>query len=338
MAADGRRRRAIYIGSTGRSGSGATRTRTSKRSVAPAVAGHHGSGPPDGARVAGRRARRPPDGGRGGGRSRPLGPLVGFLKRHDRLALLVVGFLLAFGAAAIYDLVRAEPAVMTREEIGESMMELLGEYDSLPAVSNRAYEAIAPSVVRVRRLSGEDDLVQEDGVGTGVVIVEDGQILTNLHVVQGAERLGVIFADGFETEATVVSVQPENDLALLQAAVVPEGVPPATMASAAGLRPGDQVVAVGHPFGIGPSTSAGVVSGLGRSYYAQGRSFIVDNLIQFDAAANPGNSGGPLVNRRGEVVGIVTSILNPTEDGVFIGIGFAVPIENAARALGPNPF
>jgi len=98
------------------------------------------------------------------------------------------------------------------------------------------------------------------------------------------------------------------------------------------------VIAVGHPFGIGPSASAGIVSGLKREYRSPEGKRILTNLIQFDAAANPGNSGGPLVTMEGEVVGIVTAILNPTKQRVFVGIGFAVPIENAAQGAGMPPF
>jgi S1-C subfamily serine protease len=95
---------------------------------------------------------------------------------------------------------------------------------------------------------------------------------------------------------------------------------------------------VGNPFGIGPSVSSGVISGLGREYVTPGGEKILSNLIQFDAAANPGNSGGPLVTDDGAVVGIVAAILNPTEHAFHIGIGFAVPIENAARGVGQSPF
>ena len=95
---------------------------------------------------------------------------------------------------------------------------------------------------------------------------------------------------------------------------------------------------MGFPFGIGPSVSAGVVSGLRREFRSPEGKRVLTNLIQFDAAANPGSSGGPLVTVEGEVVGIVTGILNPTEQRVFVGIGFAVPIENAASAVGMHPF
>jgi S1-C subfamily serine protease len=104
------------------------------------------------------------------------------------------------------------------------------------------------------------------------------------------------------------------------------------------LRLGDEVIAVGFPFGIGPSVSAGVISGLRREYRSPEGKRLLTNLIQFDAAANPGSSGGPLITADGEVVGIVTAILNPGKLASFIGIGFAVPIENAASAVGVSPF
>jgi S1-C subfamily serine protease len=110
------------------------------------------------------------------------------------------------------------------------------------------------------------------------------------------------------------------------------------MRSTGDLNPGDEVIAVGFPFGIGPSVSAGVVSGLKREFRSPEGQQMLANLIQFDAAANPGNSGGPLVTMDGEVVGIVTAILNPSHERFFIGIGFAVPIENAAAAAGMPPF
>ena len=176
------------------------------------------------------------------------------------------------------------------------------------------------------------------GVGTGVVVVDKGVILTNLHVVQGAERIVVTFADGSISEASITGTQPENDLAVLQAHTIPDDLHAATLRSTHDLQPGDQVVAVGFPFGIGPSASAGVISGLKREFRSPEGRRPLSNLIQFDAAANPGNSGGPLVTMEGEVIGIVTAILNPTPARTFLGIAFAVPIENAASAAGMPPF
>jgi S1-C subfamily serine protease len=147
-----------------------------------------------------------------------------------------------------------------------------------------------------------------------------------------------VFADGLESDATIIGMRPEHDLAVLQAQTIPDDLLPATMQSTADLRVGDQVAAVGFPFGIGPSVSAGVVSGLRREFRSPQGKRVLTNLIQFDAAVNPGNSGGPLVNAEGEVVGIVTAIMNPIQQGFFVGIGFAVPIENAAAAAGVPPF
>jgi len=157
-------------------------------------------------------------------------------------------------------------------------------------------------------------------------------------VVQGSKKLRVTFADGFESDATVVGVEPEHDLAVLRAKSIPDDLQAATMRSASDLRAGDQVIAVGYPFGIGPSVSGGVISGLKRDFRSPQGQRLLNNLIQFDAAANPGNSGGPLVTMDGSVVGIVTAILNPTEHRTFIGIGFAVPIDSAANAAGMPPF
>jgi len=242
--------------------------------------------------------------------------------------LVVIGLVLKPGARKI-----------TQEDIDAAVLKTL-ETATLPSAAARAHEMIAPSIVRVISyeigVNGRDEI--ERGVGTGVVIVDKGIILTNLHVVQGAERIKVVFADGLVSVASIKSVQAADDLAVLQAHTIPDDLHAATMRSTGDLMPGDQVVAVGFPFGIGPSTSAGVVSGLKRSFRSPDGGQEMANLIQFDAAANPGNSGGPLVTMDGQVVGIVTAILNPSQQRTFIGIGFAVPIENAASAAGLHPF
>jgi S1-C subfamily serine protease len=230
------------------------------------------------------------------------------------------------------------------EQIDAGIRQSIEEKPLVSPVS-RAYDAILPSVVRVVGLMTEGDDgsdkesgTVERGVGTGVVIIDNGTILTNLHVVNGAKKIRVTFMDGSDSDAIVVGTQPENDLAVLRAKTIPDDLEAATMRSTADLAPGDQVLVVGFPFGIGPSASAGVVSGLKRQFRSPEGQQTLTNLIQFDAAANPGNSGGPLVTMDGEVVGIVTAILNPNRQRVFIGIGFAVPIENAAAAAGMPPF
>ena len=239
----------------------------------------------------------------------------------------------------------AQPPAITQAQVEALVHRAIDEVPPRPSATD-AYEKILPSVVGVRAMAddGEEGTKgMETGKadiqrGTGVIIVESGIILTNLHVVYGARRIHVTFSDGHESEAQIIGQRAEHDLAVLQAKTLPDDIMPATMRSTAGLRPGDEVLAVGFPFGIGPSASAGVVSGLKRDYVSPDGKQALSNLIQFDAAVNPGNSGGPLVTLDGEVVGIVTGLLNPTEHRVFIGIGFAVPIENAASAIGLSPF
>jgi len=228
---------------------------------------------------------------------------------------------------------------LTQKDIAAAVRHSL-ENDSLPSAVARAAASVAPSVVQVTgwRRHPKTGAEVEHGVGTGVVIVDKGIILTNLHVVQQAQSVKVRFADGLESTASVTGVQAENDLAVLQAHKIPDDLHAATLRSTQNLQPGETVVAIGFPFGIGPSVSAGVVSGLGRRFVSPDSGEKLTNLIQFDAAANPGNSGGPLITLDGEVVGIVTAILNPTPARTFLGIGFAVPIENAASAVGMPPF
>ncbi|MBC7604890.1 MAG: trypsin-like peptidase domain-containing protein [Ramlibacter sp.] len=284
-------------------------------------------------------------------------------------AIVLLAILLIISSALQF---RPSQRRLTQDDINAAVLKTL-ETNVMPSEYAKAYDTIRPSVVRVMsyvkrsRLKdegekvgankgmprakpkplgpakptegkGKDDDEVEHGVGTGVVIIDKGVILTNLHVVSGADRIKVVFSDGLEAEATITGAQPENDLAVLQASKIPDDLIAATMRSTSDLAPGDKVLAVGFPFGIGPSASGGVVSGLKRVFKSPEGKQEMSNLIQFDAAANPGNSGGPLVTMDGEVVGIVTAILNPTSARTFIGIGFAVPIENAATAAGLPPF
>lgn len=264
--------------------------------------------------------------------------LAGPVWSDPRMLWSVIGLMALLLALTQALMLHRQPRMLTQKDIDAAVLKTL-ETQTLPSAAARAAGTIGPSVVRVSgyRLdkNGEEE---QTGVGTGVVIVDKGIILTNLHVVQGAPIIRVEFADGLETTATVTGAQPENDLAVLQAHKIPDDLMAATMRSTQDLAPGEQVVAVGFPFGIGPSVSAGVISGLGRSFRSPEGRQELKNLIQFDAAANPGNSGGPLVTMDGQVVGIVTAIYNPSSSRSFIGIGFAVPIESAASAVGLPPF
>jgi S1-C subfamily serine protease len=280
------------------------------------------------------------------------------------IAILLLATALAFSISLG---LRHGQQKLTQQDINAAVLKTL-ETQVLPSEYAKAYDNIFPSVVRVvsyvkksrlkedhgsaqsgaepkalgparggEATSGGDEEV-ENGVGSGVVIIDKGIILTNLHVVSGADHIKVVFSDGLEASASITGAQPENDLAVLQASKIPDDLIAATMRSTSDLGPGDKVLVVGFPFGVGPSASGGIVSGLKRAFRSPEGKQEMHNLIQFDAAANPGNSGGPLVTMDGEVVGIVTAILNPTPARTFIGIGFAVPIENAAAAAGLPPF
>lgn len=248
------------------------------------------------------------------------------------LAISLLGLLLLFTNGS-------PQRKLTQDDIDAAVLKTL-ETVNLPSAAARAYANVLPAVVRVVGYAIHPKTKEEveHGVGTGVVIVDTGKILTNLHVVAGTSRIKLVFSDGLESGASITGVKAEDDLAVLQAHKIPDDLIAATLRSTADLTPGDAVLAVGFPFGIGPSASTGVVSGLKRMFRSPEGKQEMSNLIQFDAAANPGNSGGPLVTMDGEVVGIVTAILNPSEQRTFIGIGFAVPIENAASAVGLSPF
>jgi S1-C subfamily serine protease len=269
--------------------------------------------------------------------------VAGRLSRHERRLWALGALLLAVVAGAPGWLARADKP-MSLEQIDAAMRESIAQ-NPLPSAAADAYDAVLPAIVRIDGepdgpVGSRKDPSGEKGhsVGTGVVIVDRGLILTALHVVEGAGRLRVTFFDGTEGDAFIVSRQPENDLAVLQARTLPDDLQPATLESSAGLAPGDAVLAVGFPFGIGPSVSSGIVSGLEREFRSPDHGRMIGHLIQFDAAVNPGNSGGPLVTMDGHVVGIVTAIMNPNAQRTFIGIGFAVPIDNAAEAVGLSPF
>jgi S1-C subfamily serine protease len=202
-----------------------------------------------------------------------------------------------------------------------------------PPDAATAYQVALPSLVTIQTdRQGGDGI--ERGTGAGVVISRDGTVLTALHVVEDATTIRVLFADGTESGAEVKDEQPDSDIAVLTPKRLPQVVVPAVLG--AGAQVGDAVFALGHPLGLSDSLSAGVVSALDRTIrVSQGRT--LEGLIQFDAAVNPGNSGGPLLNRDGQVVGIVTGLANPSEQNFFVGIAFAVPIATAGGAAGAPP-
>ena len=280
--------------------------------------------------------------------------------RHESKLLVAISVAATLALVGVYELLKPPAQNLTQNDLNAAVNFAIDERGRPPSVASMAYAAIIPSVVRVNGYdpnaapatprggasppvelpSGEgleeDFHEQYTAVGSGVVIDDEGTILTNLHVVRAAKKLRVVFWDGTESDAAIIGGRSDIDLAIIKPNTLPDDLQPATLASSAGLRPGDEVVAVGFPFGIGPSASAGVVSGLLRVLEREGE-ITMRNLIQFDAAANPGNSGGPLVNADGEVVGIVTAILNPSGLRTFAGIAFAATIEAAAGAVEESP-
>lgn len=265
--------------------------------------------------------------------------LAGFARRHDKALVFVAGLALAGVAFLAWDALRppAAPA-LEQKAIDSAVLRTLRTH-SLPARAAEAADSVRRSVVRVQSLPAGAADAEAKGVeiGSGVVIVDDGTILTALHVVRRADRIVVTFYDGSESDAVLLGTRPDHDLAVIRAKQIPDDLPPATLGSSARLRPGDGVVAVGFPFGLGPSVSAGVVSGLDREFRSEDGRAQLTGLIQFDAAVNPGSSGGPLVTLDGEVVGVVSAILNPTSRS-FLGIGFATTMETAGSAVGMPPF
>jgi S1-C subfamily serine protease len=197
-----------------------------------------------------------------------------------------------------------------------------------PPAAVQAYRAVEDAFVVVQSSGGAAGTGE---LGSGVIIDAQGDILTALHVVRGAPTIEVSFADGTSSAASVASSDASHDIAVLTPSTRPAVVVPAVLGGAPQI--GDQVFAVGNPLDLVASLSAGVVSGLDRTFTpADGPS--LSGLIQFDAAVNPGSSGGPLLNAKGQVIGIVTGLANSAGNDEFAGIGFAVPIATAGAAAG----
>jgi len=236
----------------------------------------------------------------------------------------------------------------------EAVAAVVGAPEDLSAAFRSATQRVAPAVVYLRvegqgraRVEvpqpfrgtpwedlfrrGEPQAEPRVASGSGVIIREDGYILTNNHVVEGAERVTVVLQDRREFEAAVVGRDPNTDIAVVK--VEAKGLPVAPLGDSDRVEVGDWVVALGYPLHLGSTATAGIVSAKGRSPGVIRRnseaSAPLEDFIQTDAAINPGNSGGPLVNLRGEVVGINTAIASPT--GYFSGYGFAVPVALAER-------
>lgn len=197
------------------------------------------------------------------------------------------------------------------------------------------YDSVSPSVVsittQVMQATFFNGVVPEQGAGSGFVLDTEGHILTNFHVIQGAQTITVAFSDGTSAPATLVGQDPRNDVAVLKVDVPADQLAPVTLGDSDHLRVGQRAIAIGNPFGeFGRTLTTGVVSALGRTI--QGPTGLpITGIIQTDAAINKGNSGGPLLDSSGRVIGITSAIFSPS--GTNVGVGFVLPIATVQRVL-----
>jgi S1-C subfamily serine protease len=196
------------------------------------------------------------------------------------------------------------------------------------------YERVGMGVVNVTNRSYAYDFfmrsVPQEGSGSGIVYDQEGHIITNYHVIEGAEELFVTLPDEMMVPAEIVGVDPANDLAVLKVEAAPEALHPIPLGESGDLRVGQFVVAIGNPFGFERTLTVGVISALGRVIESPDERFIGE-IIQTDAAINPGNSGGPLLDLTGQIIGVNTAIVSPSQASA--GIGFAVPVDTVRRVV-----
>jgi len=292
------------------------------------------------------------------------------MRVYGRKALpFVAGMIAALAALLLYTALFPAAKPLTNEDVNKSIAEAMASATPAPAYSSIVYQQILPSLVFIEvhtpnqaSVDGEEgDEPQKptpaptatdsgeggtptppddgmNGLGSGVIINTNGEVLTSLHVVTNATDIRLTFADGTESVAQIISTQPDHDIAVLQPYLLPKVVVPAVLGNPRAMHVGDEAYVVGHPFGLYGSMSSGVISGFDRTFHVQNSNRRLEGLIQVDAAVNPGNSGGPLLNRDGQVIGVVTGLANPTDQSFFVGIGFAVPIDVAGGGAGVPPY
>jgi S1-C subfamily serine protease len=252
----------------------------------------------------------------------------------SRLIPLVLVIMATLVGVMLYNTFFPTAESLNQNDVDQSIVQAMASATPPLPYSTLVYQVVLPSLVYIQTRQEDAAEVEGVGVGSGVVVNENGEILTALHVVDGAAHIEVHFADGSKGTAEIIAAEPENDIAVLRPDPLPELIVPATLGSSGAMRVGDEAFAIGNPMGLTASMSAGVISGFGRSIPVGENEQRLEGLIQFDTAVNPGNSGGPLLNRQGQVVGIVTALANPSEQNFFVGIGFAVPIGTAVSVAG----
>jgi S1-C subfamily serine protease len=260
--------------------------------------------------------------------------------RLGRFVPVVSGAVVALAIVFLYGVLVPGRPSLTQADMDETVASALASVTPAPAFSELVYQAALPSLVLIQtKLPDKPGTPGSDGgLGSGVVVNFAGDILTSLHVVADATEIELTFADGTKSSADVVVRQPAHDIAVIRATQPPANLVPATLGNPAAVRQGSEAYALGSPFGLYASMSVGVISGLDRSFKLPNSDQVLHGLFQIDAAVNPGNSGGPLLDRDGHVIGIVAALINPTKDDVFIGIGLAVPIDVAGGAAGLPPY
>jgi S1-C subfamily serine protease len=256
-----------------------------------------------------------------------------------RLVPVGIGVVATLAVVALIATLAPKTPTLTQQQVDEAIAQALASVTPPPAFSQVVYQAVQPSLVLIETdRAAHDGQAEGEGLGSGVVVNLDGDILTSLHVVDGASHIKLTFFDGSTSPAQIVATQPKDDIAVVRATKPPPMLIPATLGNPGAVRQGSEAYALGSPFGLYGSVSAGVISGLDRSYTDTRTGRTLTGLFQIDAAVNPGNSGGALVDRDGHLIGIVTALVNPTKEDVFIGIGLAVPIDVAGGAAGSPPY
>jgi putative serine protease PepD len=258
------------------------------------------------------------------------------------IALALVTAVFAASGVLIYD--RFGSALIGRwagakvEKGYDEESQLRGVTDPSVATDEKnnqeVYNAMSPGVVNITStvtVRNWFDAYQAKGSGSGSILDKQGHILTNYHVVQGANELKVTLANGRDYSAKFLDADPDNDLALIKIEAPADQLTTIPLGDSTNLKVGQKVLAIGNPFGLERTLTTGVVSGLARPIRSELTGKLIEGVVQTDAAINPGNSGGPLLNSRGQMVAINTLIYSPS--GGSVGIGFAVPVNTAKRII-----